>query len=110
MTWATQAIALQAMGLPLIPLRAEGGGKIPNTRVLKRVYGQPGWAHLRDQHATGNQIETWYAIDPECAAGIITGTPSGLVVVDIDQPDLAPPELLHLNTPKVTTPSGDPDP
>lgn len=45
------------------------------------------WKTFQSRHALPSEIEEWYAKWPTCGVGIITGTISGLVVVDIDSPE-----------------------
>jgi Bifunctional DNA primase/polymerase, N-terminal len=88
-------------GWALIPI--QGLDKGPNFAVLKAVYGRTDWKHLARRPADPEQVRGWYELDPNTNIGIITGRPSGgLVVADWDLPS-APPLL---ETPTVRTGSG----
>jgi hypothetical protein len=71
------------MGWALLPvLRAS---KAPHYEVLQQVYGSRKWGPLGDRRASPPEIKTWLECDPHAGIGILTGSPSGnLVVVDID--------------------------
>ncbi len=47
------------------------------------------WKTFQSRHALPSEIEEWWTKWPGCGVGIITGTISGLVVVDIDSPEAA---------------------
>lgn len=42
------------------------------------------WTELQRRRADGAEIETWFARWPEANVGLVTGTVSGLVVLDVD--------------------------
>lgn len=85
----------QGRGWSLIPLRP--GSKLPAIP----------WAeHQRRQH-TPDELEDWYEADPAMNYGIVTGTVSGIFVIDCDSADAVawasehlPPTELRVRTPK----------
>lgn len=77
-------------GLALIPL--EPRGKRPHFEVLDAVYSTSKTDRLRNRASSEAEIESWFAVDPSCNVGIVTGQASGgLVVLDVDRPDLELP-------------------
>ncbi|HEX5249926.1 MAG TPA: bifunctional DNA primase/polymerase [Gaiellales bacterium] len=74
-------------GFALVPVK----GKRPNFNVLKRRNGNFEWGRYCTNKATIEEVADWVTIDPTTGIGIITGTPSKLVVADYDSataPDL----------------------
>ena len=65
--------------LPLAP-----GGKEPFTPLLPKVKGKRTWKALAQRPATEKDVQNWFARYPDINIGIITGTASGLVVIDFD--------------------------
>jgi hypothetical protein len=60
---------------------------------------------LRTRPAGEDEIRVWFELDPGTGIGIIAGRPSGVVVVDVDDPDDETlPELPETTT--VSTPRG----
>lgn len=97
------AVALQRQGFALLPV--EPVGKRPHARVLDRVYGSTSWKPLTERPATETELLAWYQADPELNIGVLTGKPSGgLVVLDLDGP--TPESLRHPATPSVETGRG----
>lgn len=78
------ALDYEARGFALVPV--EPGTKRSHTRVIQQVYGDPqgSWAPLRARPAIAAEIREWYACDPDTSLGLITGQPSGVVVIDVD--------------------------
>lgn len=83
-------LAWREKGYSVLPLR----GKNPNSDLLPRKNGKPSWGILRDKPATSTKVREWFTKDPQANFGIITGR--GLVVVDVDHPELLPDDL-HLS-------------
>lgn len=96
-----QALALAAAGFALVPV--EPGAKHPQQAILDALYGGR-WASLRKRPACAAEINDWFARDPRLWIGVITGTPSGVLVVDVDRDE--PASLRDLHTPWVRTPRG----
>ena len=65
--------------LPLVP-----GGKEPFTPLLPKVKGKGTWKALSKRPATKEAVRDWFDRYPDINIGIITGQPSGLVVIDFD--------------------------
>lgn len=79
------AEVLWESGLALVPLMPQG--KTPHTGVLEKVHGSSRWTPLRQRRASLVEVRAWFDVDPEANLGIITGEPSHLVVVDVDNPE-----------------------
>jgi hypothetical protein len=94
----------RSLGWSVIPAT----DKRPNARVLEALHGSPGWGRFRDVPATSSEIEAWFERDPGSGVAILTGTPSGIVVCDVEADALesAPREIVEAATAKATTPSG----
>lgn len=99
----------------LIPLKPPGAfhraakdgkakGKEPYGTVTGKGRGY-GWKTLRDDPATPEEILSWFAQDPDCNLGVITGVESGLMVLDRDGPAPGCWPLLDL-PPTVTVETG----
>lgn len=74
-------------GFALIPLEPEG--KTPCWDLLpENKAGRKSWLPFAERAATAPEIQSWLEEYPDINLGIITGPPSGLIVVDIDRPDL----------------------
>jgi hypothetical protein len=98
------ALAYRTRGWALLPLRP--GGKEPHFGALERVHGTAEWKPLGVRRATGPEIRGWLEHDPAANVGVICGQPSGgLVVADVDRPDLAR-GLSHPATPCVRSSRG----
>lgn len=69
--------------------------------MLEACTGSAKWAPLRTQTATVEDVQEWVGYDEAVGIGIITGTPSGVVVADFDRAN--PP---HLITATVATTRG----
>lgn len=86
------------------PLPIAPASKRPHSRVLRAVHGSAKWEPLRSRPATAEHVREGFAIDPSCNIGIITGKPSGgLVVADFDR---AGAGTTHPPTPCVPTARG----
>ncbi|MGQ9825486.1 MAG: bifunctional DNA primase/polymerase, partial [Desulfotomaculales bacterium] len=70
------AIFYLAHGFSIIPLRPRD----------KRP-ALPSWADYQSRRATEEEIREWWSRWPDANLGIVTGTVSGLVVLDLDGPD-----------------------
>lgn len=87
--------ALQALGLSVIPLRV--GAKV----------AEGSWKHAQVDAATAEQARNWDNTD--CNVGVVTGSLSGVTVVDFDNPEAyaeAKRRGLIPATRTVTTPRG----
>lgn len=88
------------LGWALLPIRA--GSKEPNALALECVYGHTGWKHLTGTPATEDDIRRWFEADPSTNVAVLTGKPSGgLVIADYDRG--VPPAI---GTPTVATSRG----
>lgn len=63
---------------------------------LKGAYGKDSadakrplipWAEFQQRRPTEKEIQDWIRLYPDCGVGIVTGTISGIVVLDIDSED-----------------------
>lgn len=96
------ALSYRKLGLGLLPVRA--GDKLPNFDVLEAVHGSKDWGPLRQRCATEAEIIAWFEHDQDTGLAIITGPPSGdLVVADVDVPTIP---FEHPRTPTVRTGRG----
>lgn len=66
------ALKYRAMGLSVIPLRPKGKEPL----IL--------WSEFQTRLATEDEIRSWFARTPDANVGIVTGTISGVAVVDLD--------------------------
>lgn len=69
------ALDFQQRGWSVIPLQP--GDKKPLEK----------WKHRQNQPATPDEIERIWSLNPAANVGIVTGAISGIVVLDIDNPD-----------------------
>src|SRR5665647_1987583 len=69
-----RALAYHQMGLAVIPMRENGDEKKPYVR----------WGKYREKLPTAQEIRAWWSKWPEANIGIITGSISGLFVLDVD--------------------------
>jgi len=77
--------AIGDRGWAVLPLKP--GEKGPHARVLHEVYGDTRWKPLAERRASRPEVEAWLDRDPDMGLGIITGQPSGgLIVIDQDKP------------------------
>jgi hypothetical protein len=96
----------EALGLSLLPVAAD---KRPRADLLRATSGSPGWARLRHTRAGSDELRAWFETEPPAEIGVITGTASGLVVVDLEHEALDHPvarSMLAITTPTATTPGG----
>lgn len=77
------ALAYRARGWCVLPTQRD---KRPHAPALAATSGSNRWSRLRGEPATKEEISEWYTRFPEAGVGILTGQPSGLVVVDFDRP------------------------
>lgn len=99
-TTLPDALELRRLGFALLPLYL--GGKAPHGEILEAVHGHRGWRHLAEDPADDDQIKSWFGVGPELNLGILTGKPSGdLVVFDFDEG-----AEYHPPTPVVSTARG----
>jgi hypothetical protein len=65
--------------------------KEPAHALIRSTRGRRGWSQLRSSPADEDEVRAWLELDPSTGIGVITGEPSGnLVVVDVDDPARAP--------------------
>jgi Bifunctional DNA primase/polymerase, N-terminal len=83
-----EALAHLRRGWALLPVDA--GTKRPASKLIRRTRGHNGWAPLRHKPAGEDEVRDWLEHDPNAGAGVITGQPSQLAVVDVDDETLAP--------------------
>jgi Bifunctional DNA primase/polymerase, N-terminal len=83
-----EALAHLARGWAVLPV--DGRTKKPASRLIRRTRGHYGWKPLRDKPAGESEVRDWLEHDPNAGAGVITGQPSQLAVVDVDDETLAP--------------------
>jgi len=98
------ARAYARAGWALIPI---GPDKQPNFGLLPRDSdGKAVWNALAEQPATEAEVERWFELCPDTNLGVITGWPSGgVVVADFD---CRPPRDWYIPvTPRVTTQRGE---
>ncbi len=85
------ALSYAARGWQIIPLHSIANGQCTCGRQCKSPAKHPRTFNgLTDASADMDTITSWWTIWPDSNIGIITGSVSGLVVVDIDDPDIAP--------------------
>jgi hypothetical protein len=66
--------------------------KEPARALIRATRGSSRWKPLRSKPASKDELHAWFELDPATGIGVITGEPSGyLVVVDVDDPSAAPP-------------------
>lgn len=79
----TQVLTYEKMGLSIIPLRPKD--KHPNGDLLPtNTLGRPEWKSFQTTRADSDQILSWWVDEPAGNIGIVTGSVSGAVVLDID--------------------------
>lgn len=91
------ALDYQHRGWATLPVR----GKEPAGDLIRHTRGTAAWGSLRDRPAERDEIRRWLELDPQAGVAVILGEPSrGLVVVDVDRPELAPelPETATVRT------------
>jgi hypothetical protein len=96
----TSAIEYVDYGWALLPI---GPDKRPHWNLLPiDRNGKVTWKPLACDPVNKKEIEHWFKSDPDCNIGIITGQPSGgIVVADFDR---KPPKKLYMPpTPRVVT-------
>jgi hypothetical protein len=65
--------------------------KEPAHALIRATRGRSGWKELRSRPAGEDEVRAWFELDPSTGIAVITGEPSGeLVVVDVDDPAGAP--------------------
>lgn len=94
LTILNQALVYHQIGFSVLPLGKKS--KFPYAELLPRDQeGNPSWNLLRDRPASEPEIRAWFDHEPDLNVGIITGGPSGnLVVLDFDTKEL--PSGIHL--------------
>jgi hypothetical protein len=95
---------LAERGYALLPLAPRS--KTPHMTLLCDLYGSAKWGPLAENPATPQQVESWIDHDPECGFGLITGQPSGLAVLDVDDPAGMPRQRFSPAPPMVSTSRG----
>ncbi|HOD28552.1 MAG TPA: bifunctional DNA primase/polymerase [Syntrophales bacterium] len=68
------ALDYAGRGLSVIPIRPDKKPFIP-------------WAAYQKQFATPEEIRSWWADHPDAMVGLVTGTISGILVIDCDTPE-----------------------
>ncbi len=97
------ALACAQRGFSLLPLN----GKKPNIPALQRLRKSSSWKALVTEPMTETEIlDIFGRRYPVAGIGILTGTPSGVIVVDIDDPAAAPEALMEWPTLTAITPRG----
>ncbi len=92
---------LQA-GFLVLPLN----GKEPHARLIRSTHNDPSTKHLVEQGVTEDHVRRWFS-DPSVNVGVFCGEESGgLVVVDLDEPEISPPGFDLPPTPTVQTSRG----
>ncbi|MED1801819.1 DUF927 domain-containing protein [Brevibacillus porteri] len=75
-----EALRYAAMGWSVIPLRVKD--KKP---AISKQNG--GWEPYQEQRADEEQIRQWWGRFPQANVGIVTGSISGIIVLDVDGPE-----------------------
>jgi hypothetical protein len=75
--------------LPLLP-----GGKEPHRELLHDLYGDTRTRHLREAPAIFEEVAYWLENEPLINLGVFPCEAAGLVVVDVDNCDALPVDLL----------------
>jgi len=78
-------------GWSLLPVQP--GAKAPNHDLLHFVYHDTRTAHLRYAPALLAEVELWFENEPEGNLAVIPGSPSRLLIVDVDRLDLLDPDI-----------------
>lgn len=79
------------LGWSVLPIAARS--KLPDAACLPLVYDpetgemRPSWKPLQERPATRAEVRAWHQTTPGGNVGIVTGTVSGLVVLDLDSPE-----------------------
>lgn len=97
------AVAYMRRGFALVPLN----GKKPNVPALRLLRKTASWKALADNPMSDAEAEDIFGRRyPSAGIGILTGAVSGVIVVDIDDPSLAPDALWAWPTLTAETPGG----
>lgn len=92
------ALAHIARGWATLPVTP---GKQPVHRLIRATRGHASWRQLAERPASADEVRDWFELEPGTGIGVITGEPSGgLVVVDVDNQAIAPdlPETASVAT------------
>jgi putative DNA primase/helicase len=95
------ALSYAQRGWQVIPLHSIRNGECTCGRQCKSPAKHPRTFNgLTDATAQLDTINSWWTLWPDSNIGIITGSVSCLVVVDIDDPDVAPtfPDTVECRT------------
>ena len=95
------ALVYSGLGWSVLPTQRD---KRPHGAALAASSGSSAWKRLRNEPASEDEIQEWYERYPDAGVGILTGPPSGLVVIDFDGP--LPPGTRLTETPLVKTGRG----
>lgn len=96
------ALSYLRRGWALLPIRP--GSKAPHATALRTVHGSAQWGPLAQRPASPAEVRAWFEHDPETGVALITGQPSGgLVVADFDR---TPRDVRHPPAPVVRTGRG----
>jgi hypothetical protein len=82
-----EALRHVARGWAVLPV---GSDKEPARRLIRATRGSGRWAPLGLRPATADEVAAWFEADPATGIGVLTGEASGLVVVDVDDVNVAP--------------------
>jgi hypothetical protein len=95
-----EALAHIARGWATLPLAPRS--KHPASGLIHKTRAQRGWSSLRTRPADADEVRAWFELEPHAGVGVICGEPSGLVVIDVDNPAAAPelPESASVATPR----------
>jgi len=83
-----EMLACVARGWATLPVRRRD--KRPASELIHATRGRYGWKSLCDRPADAEEVAAWHERDPDTNIGVITGEPSGLAVVDVDDETRAP--------------------
>lgn len=84
-----RALLCLARGLAPLPISSHGEGKAPYIK----------WAKYETTLPTKEEVEEWWSKYPNAKLGIVTGSVSGIVVVDVDPRNGGTASLKSLNLP-----------
>jgi hypothetical protein len=82
-----EALADLERGFALLPVRPD---KTPASSLIRATRGRPGWRQLVKRPTTATEVHDWFTIDEATGIGVLTGEVSGVAILDVDVPALAP--------------------
>jgi hypothetical protein len=83
-----ETLAYVARSWATLPVRRRD--KRPASELIHATRGQRGWKSLCSRPADADEVAAWLELDPGANIGVITGRPSGIAVVDVDDETRAP--------------------